>query len=897
MRPIKWIRKNRNKLMAGFVVIIMGAFILGDMTCRQLTQFQRNPAIAYYGDSSKITVADRTAARGELDLLKRLFAPEFLASQQDVNLQLLGQLLFFQAEVAEGVSRGLKRAFGRSGVPVSDAEIDEFFRQVRANEVDTADLWILLNAEADKAGVASSNEEATQILSQVIPQILKISFHDYLTVQINRGTSEETLLQVYSKLIKVFRYAQLKTAQELVTTNQLKSLVKRTTESIDPNLVRIDADVLVDANSSFPAEQLAAQFDSFKSYHPGDYTEANPYGFGYRLPSRVQLEYLAVSLDDVRKVVAKPSVQEMQSYYQQNTSRFTEQVPDPADPNDREKTVSRTRSYSEVADEISRWLYEEKVQTKARAILDDAARFVERSLEEKYVENLSDARYKELCGDYEEAAIAITEKHGVKLYAGRTGMLSADDFAFDLHRHTGSLYFEGRNGNIIPLRKIAFAVGKLDGVELGPFDMTTPRMYETFGPLSDTVLGRILALVRVVDAVRDEVPAGLDTTYSRAGIRLDEPASKEDVYSVEESVTRDVRLVAAMSKAEAMAAELGKLDPASDWQPVLQKWNATYATPKNLEPFKVQSFGAIRRPSAMDLWMAIQRIEGLPDFVTEKARQMRQYILAGELFGLLNAGETAPARLPAVVKYEPGPAFLVIKTMSLNNVTTTRDYEQEKALGAYFTDMVQGQTFAFVHFSPHNIKGRTAYRQWASRDLAVAIEKVTSGDYSSEAAPGGAYVDPVGGRFSVAVSEGLTEEHGFAPSTYTVPRVTKDGQTIPMGGQKLEQSIVRFRSADLTIEVQVRQSYWNEFDRDVETIRAKYDQGIGKVEYSLTRMDGVRAAEVVALDGKDVIFSVFFKKDGFDHLITVTCAEKALAAKADGISQFLRTYRSITPDK
>jgi hypothetical protein len=719
MHPLKYIRKNRNKLMAIFVVAIMGAFILGDMTCRQLTSVRQNPTLAFYGSNQqiKITAEARQQARAELKLLGELLAPQFLATQQDTNLQLLGQLFFHEPGMAERVDRNLKMMLSASGIPVSEATIDDFFRQVRA-EGDPSDLWIMLNAEADSAGVTSTPAEATDILSQVIPQLTKASLHDYLTMEIQRGNSEESVLLAYSKLVKLFHYAKLKTSQNLITTNELKTAIKNRAETIDPNCVRIDAALLIDGNSVFPQDQLAKQFSQFKDYLPGDYTDANPYGFGYRLPSRVQLEYLAVKLDDVRAKVDKPTTQEMQAYYQQNTSRFSSEEPNPADPNNPNNKITVNKPYSDVADDISRMLYDEKVQTKTNSILSDATKVVDRNLEGQYVEKLSDAKYKELAGSYEEAAKAVTEKHGIKVYAGRTGMLSSADFSFGRRGHTGSLFIEGRSGSDVSLRKIAFAAAKLDGVELGPFDIPTPRMYENIGPLTDTVTDKIKAVVRVVDAAKDEAPADTGTSYSIAGIRLDEPVGKDDVFSVKDAVTKDLRLIAAMSVAGKMASELS----AADWRPVIESWNTKYAGSGLKELFAVRPLGTIRRMTAADLWIETQVIKGMPDYVAEKGARLKRSILANRLFDLLKPGETTVKTLPAVVKFEAGREYYVIKTMSLSDQATTMTYEENKALRDYYAGIRESQAFAFVHYSPANIKQRMAYKQVENRDLPTETD-------------------------------------------------------------------------------------------------------------------------------------------------------------------------------
>ena len=43
--------------------------------------------------------------------------------------------------------------------------------------------------------------------------------------------------------------------------------------------------------------------------------KSNPFGFGYKLPDRVQLEYVALKLQDVKGIVKAPTAEEAESFY------------------------------------------------------------------------------------------------------------------------------------------------------------------------------------------------------------------------------------------------------------------------------------------------------------------------------------------------------------------------------------------------------------------------------------------------------------------------------------------------------------------------------------------------------------------------------------------------------
>src|SRR4051812_9329235 len=79
-------------------------------------------------------------------------------------------------------------------------------------------------------------------------------------------------------------------------------------------------------------EQLQKQFDEFKNTPPGTPSERNPFGFGYLVPSQVQLAYLSVSKDEVARAVRAEKL-EFQwktaavQVYRANLSRYATSQP------------------------------------------------------------------------------------------------------------------------------------------------------------------------------------------------------------------------------------------------------------------------------------------------------------------------------------------------------------------------------------------------------------------------------------------------------------------------------------------------------------------------------------------------------------------------------------------
>jgi SurA-like N-terminal domain len=87
--------------------------------------------------------------------------------------------------------------------------------------------------------------------------------------------------------------------------------------------------------------QVQALYEQFKDALPG---RGDPYGFGYRIPDRVKIEYLSISMDQARRRV-KVTEADALAFYRQNPDRYA--ATDKGD-------TAEPRPYEEVRDEVIR---------------------------------------------------------------------------------------------------------------------------------------------------------------------------------------------------------------------------------------------------------------------------------------------------------------------------------------------------------------------------------------------------------------------------------------------------------------------------------------------------------------------------------------------------------------
>jgi len=739
MSLVKWFRKNNTKVMAAVVIGTMVAFTIGP-ALRYLAQSRTggpHKEVAYFGVDNKITNYDLALARQELEILKLLQADVILKSigvplfrTPDLLSLLLGELLFSESRLSPAVTTQVKQIIRANEYRISDKQINDIYRRPMGSET----YWLLLDNEARLAGIREANKTAGTQLARVIPQLFnRASYSQLISSIVNRqGIPEEKILTTFSKLLAVLHYARMICASEDITSSQIMHNVSWQNETIDAEFVKFDSAVFAEAQNEPTQQEISAHFDKYKKNFAGAVSDQNPYGFGYKLPGRVQLEYIAVKLDDISAIVTAPTQQETEEYYQKYREQFTASVPsDPNDPNS--PPIERTRTYAEVAGTISNQLLQNKIDSKAERILQEARTITEAGLQDIDTDlaNLSAEQFEQMVGDYQTAAEQLRSKYKIKVYTGQTGLLSAPDIRTD--KYLEVLYLKGYGYNPVGLAQIVFAVDELQTSELGPFDIPKPRLYENIGPLRDItgqvtgqIAGQIMAVVRLLKAEKASEPQSVDQTFSKASFRFDEEQQQptQDVYSVREKVVEDLKKLAAMKTAKNKAEEFINRVAEEGWEAAIEKFNELYAKQDtrepNLppttdtakaasEPFKLEDWTNLRRISSMAQQTVAAQSEGNPAAQLLVDGFKRRELFIHQLYSLIPQDSNTVDTVPLVLEFKPDISYYCLKNVSIKRLNREK-YEGIKAWRVYKEDFVQSQSLAPVHFNPENILKRMNFR-------------------------------------------------------------------------------------------------------------------------------------------------------------------------------------------
>ena len=718
MSLVRWLRKNNMKVMAVVVIVLMFVFVAGDFLAGWGRRGGGTEAVAYMGKRA-ITNYDLYAARQELDLLQMLRADDLLRAQ-DLTGVFLAELLFTDQRGTPALMNRIRQTIRRNLYAISDKQINDIYRRGAPPHI----YWYCLKSEAQRAGIGIPNNQVGELLGKTIPQLFEgQTYSTFIGALMNKhGIPEDQILATLGELLAVLQYAQTMCADESLTTRQAMAEAADEQENLDAELVELKAEVFAKTQAPPGEEAIRQHFDKYKALFPGAVSNENPYGFGYKLPPRVRLEYVAVKLDDVRTIVTPPTQDELGDYYNRNKQElFTDQVlSDPNDPNS--QPVPHTKSYAEVADSISKQLLSEKINAKADSILQEAATLTEAApapapgAEATKVPPATAAEPNQ-AGSYEAAAAKLSEKHKIKVYAGRTGLLRPADMQMD--NHLGTLFLRGYGQMPVRLSQVVFAADKLGASELGPFDVPEPKLYENIGPVKDLLTGmpdtarRITAIVRVVESHKAAEPESLDVTFSTRGLQLDpnEQKAQEDTYSVKEKVVEDLKKLAAMDTVKARADEFVALAAKDGWEKALSAFEELYGAkdPNKPHVFRLQRLPGLRRMPLATLETLAVQWRGDPAAASFVNDSRRNRLFVDKLYALVPPDANTVEALPVVMEFKPDMRYFVIKNISVKRLYKEQ-YDKVKAMQLFTEEHAQAQSLAAVHFNPANILKRMQFR-------------------------------------------------------------------------------------------------------------------------------------------------------------------------------------------
>lgn len=738
---VRWFRRNNRKILAVVVVLIMLGFVGGTYIQRlaQVRTELRGP-VAYYGDDEEITRYDLAFAHEELEILRMLRADVMLRSTQDLQSILLAELLFSEQSTSPRLISFIQQIIRSGKYSISDSQIYNMYKAPAPANV----YWLLLRKEVEQAGLEISREQAGNVLGVVIPRLFPgATYSDFVGLLIrgakNRpGIPEERILKTFSDLLAVLEYARMMCSNENVTSSQMMVTTGLEEEILGIEFVNLDSRVFTKDQAEPTEDQIGRHFDRYKKFFPNSISDENPYGFGYKLIERVRLEYLAVKRADVSEVVTPPTQEEAEDYFGKNAEQFIEQVlSDPNDPNS--LPIERARTFPEVAGMIYDRLLHERISARTESIVLDAKTLAGAGFEDLDTEpqELTGEHFRRFAVDYNDVALKLREKYKVKVYTGKTGLLSAVDIVTDKVLSTLFVAGRGQGDSPTPLAKLVFAVDEVGSSELGPFEGPKPRMYEDIGPVKDLFTETMTLLVRVVEGRKAWEPQNIEENFSKKALGLEitgeETIDGNDVFSVKKNVVDDLKRLTAMEETRARAQEFVKLAAENGWEDAVAEFNARYgeqAEANDPNVFMLEALTDLRRLSTGSIESLDIQTKGNPMAQIMTAGIRRDRNLIDRLYSLIPADSNSLETVPFILEFKPDMSFYCLKSLSVKRLSR-EEYERIKSQKARSQEFAQSQSMAAVHFNPENILKRMSFRAVE----AEGEKEVT--DVNTPAVPGG----------------------------------------------------------------------------------------------------------------------------------------------------------------
>lgn len=162
--------------------------------------------------------------------------------------------------------------------------------------------WYLLQHEAMRAGLVGGNSDGFSSLQQMEqtqpdgPSATAMLNELAISAKVQPGVVLETI----AKINGVRRLIALHEMAAKYSDRRIMSAARELMMSVDADLVVIDARRLAESSDLSPSE---ADLDAHLAQYGATIEGADPYGFGYRLPDRVRIEWLTIPGSSIRRSV------------------------------------------------------------------------------------------------------------------------------------------------------------------------------------------------------------------------------------------------------------------------------------------------------------------------------------------------------------------------------------------------------------------------------------------------------------------------------------------------------------------------------------------------------------------------------------------------------------------
>lgn len=253
--------------------------------------------------------------------------------------------------------------------------------------------WFLLAQEARAAGLMGGPSEALSMLStgdQDPRQLLMRVASEAQIPDSNRA------LEILNEMLAINRLVSLYAAAGKFSDIRLKRFASDEMLGVNGEYLLIRASAEAEGLPEPSIEEIQAQFDLYKDLEPG----AGDYGFGYRLPDRVKLEWFGVTAANVRTSLERaglPTSLDVRKHWLKNRAQFDRLPGGDAMDDDAAFNAVQARVRGDLLSQMTQQKLEE-IQQYAEAELNKELRTLPR-----------DGNYRQLPENWSEIRVRFTQ--------------------------------------------------------------------------------------------------------------------------------------------------------------------------------------------------------------------------------------------------------------------------------------------------------------------------------------------------------------------------------------------------------------------------------------------------------------------------------------------------------
>ena len=167
------------------------------------------------------------------------------------------------------------------------------------NAAQAREAYAVLLVEAENRP-AVSEENVSRFLQSV--GYSGVPYQETVSRLRSQGIPESQLRGAVARMLQVLQQFEESQVQTMPSIPRVRRLFADLNEKVDLRLLVLPASEFLSQVAEPTDEQIRGQFETYRDVAPSRGRTADDYGFGYRLPDRVSVQYLWVQEDIVRRV-------------------------------------------------------------------------------------------------------------------------------------------------------------------------------------------------------------------------------------------------------------------------------------------------------------------------------------------------------------------------------------------------------------------------------------------------------------------------------------------------------------------------------------------------------------------------------------------------------------------